>query len=105
MYVNPEVLSNVVESALAAFRGDGRWERAINRGAHLIEEDRCLPAADGSLTIFSDSGREYHTTETDCRTTDGPCKAHSLGHPCKHRAAFHLMVMLEDVDSGEATSH
>lgn len=103
--VNQEVLSNVIEAVLAQTGYSKRWLNAVNRGALLIEEDRCLPTDDGALLIFSDSGAEYRTTETDCRTGDEPCKAFSLGQPCKHRAAFRLMALLEVAEAASETSH
>lgn len=106
MQVNPDILSNVVESALAAVAGNKRWENAIPRGARLIEEERCLPTADGSaLIIFSESGNEYHTTADECRTGEKPCPAFEKGHPCKHRAAYRLLAMLEAAEEASETSH
>lgn len=105
MTVNPDVLSNVVEAALAKVGGSKRWENAIYRGAQLIEEERCLPTEDGRLLIFSESGAEYSTTANDCRAGDKPCKAWELGFPCKHRAAFRLMALLEAAEEAGETSH
>jgi len=105
MQVNPDVLTNVIESALLAAAGDKRWENAINRGAQLIEEERCLPTTNGALLIFSPSGREYNTTETECRTGDELCEAYRKGRPCKHRAAFRLLAMIEAAEEASASSH
>jgi hypothetical protein len=93
MTVNPDILSNVVEAALAKVGGSKRWENAIYRGAQLIEEERCLPTEDGRLLIFSESGAEYSTTATECRAGD------------KHRAAFRLMALLEAAEEAGETSH
>lgn len=105
MQVNPDVLSNVIEAALAQVAGNKRWENAITKGAQLIEEDRCLPTENGSLLIFSDSDKQYNATENDCRTGDVPCPAFFKGFPCKHRAAFRLMSLLEEAEAASATSH
>ena len=105
MQVNPDALSNVIESALSSVEGNRRWEKAISRGARLIEEERCLPAADGSLIIFSESGHDYKTTAEDCRTGDEPCPATEKGFPCKHRAAFRLLAMVEEAEEAGETSH
>lgn len=108
MTINPEVLSNVIEAVLAQTGHSQRWLNAVNRGALLIEEERCLPTEDGALLIFSDSGAEYRTTEKDCRTGNEPCKAWSLGQPCKHVAAFRLMALIEEAQAASdasTTSH
>ena len=105
MHVNPDILSNVIEAALAEVAGNKRWENAITKGAQLIEEERCLPTENGSLLIFSDSGNEYNATENDCRSGDKPCRAFEKGFPCKHRAAFRLMALLEEAEAASATSH
>lgn len=105
MQVNPDVLTNVIESALLAVAGDKRWENAINRAAQLIEEERCLPTTTGALLIYSPSGREYNTTEHECRTGEELCPAYSKGLPCKHRAAFRLLAMVELAEEASETSH
>jgi hypothetical protein len=105
MEINPDVLSNVIEAALAAVGGDKRWQNAINKGAQLIEEERCLPTTDGRLLIFSPSGLEYTTTANDCRAGDAPCEAYARGLPCKHRAAYRLLTLVERAEEASATSH
>jgi hypothetical protein len=103
MHINPDVLSNVIESALAEVEGDTRWTNAITKAAKLVEEDCFLPTANGSILVFSDSGNEYNTSENDCRTGDTPCPAFHRGLPCKHRALLRLVTLLEEAES--ATNH
>lgn len=103
--VNPDVLSNVIEAALSNVGNDKHWLNALNKGARLIEEERCLPTGDGALLIFSDSGKQYNTTENDCRTGDTPCEAFRRGRICKHRAALRLMVLIEQAEEASETSH
>jgi len=93
--VNQDLLTEIVEAALQRVRGDQQWINAIRRGAELLRSNRCLPVADGTLLILSESGRNY-TVSGSCRTDDGLCPAFANNRPCKHRAAYRLLQLYDE---------
>src|SRR3954471_16637397 len=99
MHINQSLLSSVIQAALAEVAGDKRWTNATMTAAKLIEDDSFLPTTNGTLLIFSDSGLDYNSSETDCRTGDKPCRAFELGFPCRHRALVRLVTLLETSES------
>jgi hypothetical protein len=93
MTVNEELLGQVVADALKGVAGNARWMNAIRRGAELIRDNRCVPQDDDTLLILSPSGHDYLTTVDECKDVTGAlCPAFKLNRPCKHRAAFRLIV-------------
>ena len=93
MTVNSELLDQVVADALESAAGKARWTNAIRRGAELIKANRCTPQDDETLLILSTSGHDYIVSLAECKDMSGElCPAFKLNRPCKHRAAFHLLV-------------
>lgn len=95
--VNKEALATVVQVALERAGGHKRWTNAIKRGVEIIESNRCLQLSDDTLLILSASGKNYAATETECRTEDELCPAFANGQPCKHRAAYLLMQLYNEI--------
>lgn len=95
--VNKETLAMVVRMALERADGHKRWTSAIIRGAEIIESNRCLRLNDDTALILSASGRNYAATETECRAEDDLCPAFANGQPCKHRAAYLLMRLYNEI--------
>lgn len=93
MTVNTELLDDVVADALSGAAGKLRWTNAIKRGAELIKDNRCTPQGDETLLVLSTSGHDYIVSLEECRDATGElCPAFKLKRPCKHRAAYQLLV-------------
>lgn len=93
MTVNAELLDQVVADALDRAAGMVRWTNAIKRGAELIKANRCTPQDDETLLILSTSGHDYLVSVAECKDTTGElCPAFRLNRPCKHRAAYQLLL-------------
>lgn len=93
MTVDTQLLDKVAAEALERVAGKVRWENAIRRGAELIKANRCTPQDDETLLILSTSGHDYLVSVAECRDATGElCPAYKLKRPCKHRAAYQLLV-------------
>lgn len=90
--VNQDLLAQVVQAAFDATLGRRdalRWQAAIVRARHILDSNPFLHVSDdGTLLMLSDSGELYEgITDRHC-----PCAAFREGLPCKHRAAYRLLV-------------
>lgn len=85
--------AQAVEHALAEVSDSRRWQTAIERAVEMIWTDTCMHWTEGRLLIFSDSGRLYEVSRDTCRNQQGLCPAFANGHPCKHRAAYRIVEL------------
>jgi hypothetical protein len=85
--LNETKLAEVVEAAKAKVAGNKRWTNAVTNAATLLASGNPYIHFTGhSLLMLSESGEIYEANGT-CQ-----CTAFSKGQPCKHRAAYKLMV-------------
>ena len=85
--LNETKLAEVVAAAKAAVAGNKRWTNAVAKAADLLRSGNPYIHFTGhSLLMLSDSGEIYEANGV-CQ-----CTAFSKGQPCKHRAAYKLMV-------------
>ena len=92
LQINAARLAEVTQAAFNATanaKDARRWQAAIIRAKAIIADNPFLHVADdGALLMLSDSGELYEgITDRNC-----PCKAFAQGMPCKHRAAYRLLV-------------
>ncbi len=84
--LNETKLNEVVEAAKACVAGNKRWTAAIERGADILISNAYVHFTGHSLLMLSDSGEIYEANGV-CQ-----CRSFAQGQPCKHRAAYKLMV-------------
>ena len=86
--LNETKLNEVVEIALAKVKGNSRWTNAVLRAEKLLTSGNPYLHFDGArLLVLSESGQVY--------TANGTCQCAAFKEnkmPCKHRAAFGLLV-------------
>lgn len=90
--LEPGRLEQVVQAAFDATLGHRdamRWQAAIVRARQILDANPFLHIADdGALLMLSDSNELYEgITDRYC-----PCAAFRKGQPCKHRAAYRLLI-------------
>jgi len=102
MYVDLRALNATTQALLAGAGGYLRMRRAVEKGAKLLREDRCEFVDGETVRIDSDSGETYLTSFRDCvnEGTGETCPAFAVGVPCKHRAALHILRILNEPDAG-----
>ncbi len=85
--LNETKLAAVVDAALVAVKGDKRWTNAILKAEEMLTSANPYIHFDGArIVMLSDSGEVYEANGV-CQ-----CKAFEKSQPCKHRAAYKLMV-------------
>ncbi len=86
--VSRETVGQALRDARIACAHSMKWLNAVNRAA--LDLEACRWAFDGdTLQMESASGSgEWYTVDAGGCT----CRAGSVGRPCKHRAAWRLLV-------------
>jgi predicted RNA-binding protein with EMAP domain len=91
MNLNETKLEQVVDAAIKAVGGNKRWTNAIIRAEEILTSGNPYIHFTGhSLLMLSESGEIYEANGV-CQ-----CRAFEQGQPCKHRAAYKLMVRYQE---------
>jgi hypothetical protein len=90
-------LQRLMEYLVKQAGDNKRMANAIRRGTEFIRAGRCVSVGRDAIRISSDSGKTYFTSLTDCvnEDTGERCEAFATGMPCKHRAALHMLRLLD----------
>ncbi len=91
--VDRAAVGHALRDARIACAHSMRWLNAVNRAA--LDLEACRWAFDGNtlqIESASGSGEWYTIDEAGCN-----CKAGQAGKPCKHRAAYRLLVKASEI--------